>query len=49
MREWVSMADPRAEIKSRFKRFLATYIDDRGINVYREKIKLMCEGRNADW
>jgi DNA replication licensing factor MCM2 len=43
VREWVSMAGPRAEVKSRFKAFLATYVDEFGTNVYREKIKHMCE------
>ena len=40
----MSLAGPRAEIKSRFKRLLATYVDEHGTNVYREKIKQMCEG-----
>ena len=44
LREWVSMAGPRAEIKSRFKIFLRTYVNENGINIYREKIKQMCEG-----
>lgn len=43
-REWVSMTEPRAEIKARFKRFLATYVDEHGTNIYREKIRQMCEG-----
>ncbi|KAL5516439.1 hypothetical protein EMCRGX_G001772 [Ephydatia muelleri] len=43
LREWVSMAGPRAEIKSRFKIFLRTYVNENGINIYREKIKQMCE------
>ena len=38
------MAVPRAEIKARFKRFLATHIEN-GTNIYREKIRQMCEGR----
>ena len=44
VREWVSMAAPRAEIKNRFKNFLQTYVSDQGVNVYKEKIKQMCEG-----
>ena len=43
VREWVSMLAPRAEIKTRFKRFLATYVNENGTNVYREKIRQMCE------
>ena len=45
VREWVSMAAPRAEIKARFKRFLATYVNENGANVYREKIRQMCESK----
>lgn len=44
MREWVSMAAPRAEIKSRFKSFLRSYVDENGVNVYKERIRQMCEG-----
>ena len=44
VREWVSMAAPRAEIKSRFKNFLGTYFNENGVNVYRERITQMCEG-----
>lgn len=43
VREWVSMAVPRAEIKGRFKRFLQTHVE-LGVNIYREKIRQMCEG-----
>ena len=45
VREWVSMAAPRAEIKTRFKNFLGTHVNENGVNVYREKIRQMCEGR----
>jgi len=44
VREWVSMAAPQAKIKNRFKNFLQTYINDQGVNVYKEKIRQMCEG-----
>lgn len=44
VREWVSMAAPRAEIKSRFKSFLRSYVDENGVNVYKERIRQMCEG-----
>jgi len=44
VREWVGLAAPRLEIKNRFKQFLKTYCDERGDNVYRMKIKTMCEG-----
>jgi len=43
VREWVTMAAPRLEIKNRFKQFLKTFCDERGESVYRNKIKQMCE------
>ena len=45
VREWVSMAAPRAEIKNRFKSFLRSYVDENGVNVYKERIRQMCEGQ----
>ena len=45
VREWVSMAAPRAEIKTRFKSFLRTHVNEHGVNIYREKIRQMCEGQ----
>ena len=47
VREWVSMAAPRAEIKNRFKSFLRSYVDENGVNVYKERIRQMCEGEMA--
>ena len=44
IREWVSMEAPRAEIKNHFKYFLRNHYDDNGVNVYREKIRQMCDG-----
>ena len=43
VREWVSMAGPRLEIKNRFRHFLRTHVDEKGHNVYREKIRQLCE------
>lgn len=43
VREWVSMLGPRTEIHNRFKNFLRTFVDGRGHNLYREKIRQMCE------
>ena len=43
VREWVSMAAPRAEIKNRFKTFLRTCVEN-GTCVYKERIQQMCEG-----
>jgi len=43
VREWVVLAAPSLEIKNRFKQFLKTFCNERGENVYRTKIKQMCE------
>ncbi|XP_062522582.1 DNA replication licensing factor mcm2-like isoform X1 [Corticium candelabrum] len=43
VREWVSLAGPRLEVKSRFKLFLRTFVDSNGQSVYREKIRQMVE------
>ncbi|XP_070557526.1 DNA replication licensing factor mcm2-like [Ptychodera flava] len=43
VREWVSMAAPRLEIYNRFKNFLRSFVDQKGHNLYREKIRQMCE------
>ena len=47
VREWVSMAAPRAEIKNRFKNLLETHVNEKGVNVFREKIRQMCEGESS--
>lgn len=49
VREWVSMAGPRAEIKSRFKNFLGTHVNVHGVNVYQEKIRQMCEANKESF
>ena len=46
VREWVSLAAPRLEIKNRFKQFLKTFVDEQGKSVYREKIQQMCQGKS---
>ena len=46
VREWVAMLGPKTEIKNRFKHFLRTHIDEKGHNVYREKIRQMVEGKS---
>ncbi|XP_054711907.1 DNA replication licensing factor mcm2-like [Uloborus diversus] len=43
VKEWVSLIGPRTEIYNRFKNFLRTFVDDKGHNLYREKIRQMCE------
>ena len=44
VREWVSMLAPRTEIYNRFKNFLRTFVDPKGHNLYKEKIRQMVEG-----
>jgi len=43
VREHIMAVGPRTECANRFKNFLRTYVDDRGHNLYREKIRSMCE------
>lgn len=42
-RDWVSMLAPRTEIFNRFKNFLRTFVNDKGHNLYKEKIRQMVE------
>lgn len=44
VREWVSLLAPRTEIFNRFKNFLRTFVDEKGHNLYKEKIRQMVEG-----
>lgn len=46
VREWVSLAGPRLEVKTRFKLFLKTFVDSNGQSVYREKIRQMVESES---
>ncbi|GFR02207.1 DNA replication licensing factor mcm2 [Trichonephila clavata] len=43
VKEWVNMLGPKTEIYNRFKNFLRTFIDEKGHNLYREKISQMCK------
>ncbi|XP_064633421.1 DNA replication licensing factor mcm2-like [Lineus longissimus] len=43
VQEWVSMMAPRTEIKNRFKNFLRTFVNEKGHNLYKEKIRQMVE------
>ena len=47
VREWVSMIGPRTEIFNRFKNFLRTFVDAKGHNLYKEKIRQMVEGEGS--
>ena len=40
VREWVTLAAPRREIKNRFKNFLRTYVDAKGENLYYRLIQV---------
>ncbi len=48
VREWVSMIGPRTEIFNRFKNFLRTFVDTKGHNLYKEKIRQMVEGEDIN-
>ncbi|KAI8803597.1 MCM2/3/5 family-domain-containing protein [Cladochytrium replicatum] len=41
--EWVQMEGPRQTIRSEFANFLTTYVDEKGLSVYGERIRAMCE------
>ena len=43
VRDWVSLLAPNREIFNRFKNFLRTFVDAKGHNVYKEKIRQMVE------
>ncbi|CAH1126119.1 unnamed protein product [Ceutorhynchus assimilis] len=49
IKDWVVMMGPRTEIVNRFKNFLRTYVNARGQNVYKEKIKRMCENNQSSF
>ena len=49
IREHVMQIGPRTECLNRFKNFLRTYVDSRGHNLYREKIRTMCEENRASF
>ena len=49
VRDHVSAIGPRTECYNRFKNFLHTYVDGRGHNLYKERIRTMCEQNGASF
>merc|ERR1719175_137886 len=49
IREWVAMNAPRREVYNRFRNFLRTYVNQKGTNLYQEKIKEMCQKNKASF
>merc|ERR1719322_2078688 len=49
VRDYVSAIGPKTECYNRFKNFLRTYVDARGHNLYKEKIRTMCEQNGASF
>lgn len=49
VREHVSLVGPRTECFNRFRNFLRTYVDARGQNLYREKVRTMCEENRSSF
>ncbi|CAH0552587.1 unnamed protein product [Brassicogethes aeneus] len=49
IRDWVIMMGPRTEISNRFKNFLRTYVNSKGQQVYKEKIRRMCENNQSSF
>ncbi|XP_014249054.1 DNA replication licensing factor Mcm2 [Cimex lectularius] len=43
IKEWVTMLGPRTEIANRFRSFLRNTVNSRGVEIYKEKIRNMCE------
>jgi len=49
IREWVALGGPRKEVYNRFRNFLRTYVDQKGTNLYQEKIKEMCQKNKSSF
>jgi DNA replication licensing factor MCM2 len=49
IKEWVVMLGPRTEIANRFKNFLRTYSDEKGVATYRDRIRKMCEQNKSSF
>jgi len=49
VRDHVTAIGPRTECYNRFKNFLRTYVDEKGHNLYKEKIRTMCEQNGASF
>merc|ERR1719245_687273 len=49
VRDHVSAIGPKTECYNRFKNFLRTYVDARGHNLYKEKIRTMCEENGSSF
>ncbi|CAG0912555.1 unnamed protein product [Notodromas monacha] len=46
---WLRMPAPRMECYNRFKNFLKTYVNKKGQNVYKDRIKRMCESNQSSF
>uniref|UniRef100_A0A1B6ESV9 DNA replication licensing factor MCM2 n=2 Tax=Proconiini TaxID=565685 RepID=A0A1B6ESV9_9HEMI len=49
VKEWVSMLGPRTEIANRFKNFLRNHVNSKGVYVYKDKIRRMCESNHSSF
>merc|ERR1719290_760537 len=49
VREHLANPGPRKEVYNRFRNFLRTYVDDKGTNLYQEKIKEMCQKNKSSF
>lgn len=47
IREWVTMLVPRTEIANRFKNFLRTYVNQKGLYEYKERMRRMVENNQV--
>ncbi|KAL7296506.1 hypothetical protein TKK_0009943 [Trichogramma kaykai] len=49
VKDWVTMLAPRNEIFNRFKNFLRTYTNSKGLHMYSERIRHMCESNQSSF
>lgn len=49
IKEWVSLLAPRTEIANRFRNFLRTFVDEKGQQTYRDRVRKMCEQNKSSF
>ncbi|RZF34923.1 hypothetical protein LSTR_LSTR011417 [Laodelphax striatellus] len=49
VKEWVTMLGPKTEIANRFKNFLRNHVNTKGVYVYKDRIRRMCESNHSSF
>lgn len=49
VKEWVTMLGPKTEIANRFKNFLRNHVNSKGVYVYKDRIRRMCENNHSSF